>query len=94
VLTKQGLGSVNISAALVEMARNFHLQNGEKLAVKAATPDEQYKAERVLLEEFHFVPIAFVPQAYWLSSRVRNWNGWTDGRLHLDRIWIDSDRQQ
>jgi len=94
VLTKQAFGSANISAALVEMARNFHLQNGERLAMKAVTPEDQYKSERALLEDFHLVPIALVPQACWLSSRVRNWNGWTDGRLHLDLIWIDSERQQ
>lgn len=91
VLTKHNVGSENPSAALVETARSFHLD--EKPAMKAAGPEDEYKAEHALLEDFRLIPVAFVPQAYWLGFRVKNWSAWADGRLHFDRVWVDSERQ-
>ena len=58
----------------------------------ASSPDSVYSAEKVSLEGFRIVPIAHVPQIYWLNPRVRDWVTPSAGGWHLQDVWVEGER--
>jgi hypothetical protein len=57
-----------------------------------ASAEQIYFAEKSALDNFVIIPIAAVPEAYGVSSRVRNWNepragGWP---LAWGEIWVEA----
>lgn len=49
-------------------------------------------AERSALEGFRVIPVADVPQIYWLNTRVRDWTTGPHGGWHLQGTWVEGDR--
>ncbi len=56
-----------------------------------ASPEQLFRVEKTVVESFFLIPVATVPEAYGLSSRVRNWNqprmgGWP---LGWGEVWVE-----
>jgi peptide/nickel transport system substrate-binding protein len=66
------------------------LDPGEVSHVLAArSPEELYAAERDVLEQWRVVPIAHVPQAVSLGTRVRNWWEPREGGWPVADVWLE-----
>ena len=68
----------------------FPLPAGSEV-VPSASAEQAFRAEKSAVESFTVVPIATIPEAYGLSSRVRNWNqprmgGWP---LGWGEVWVE-----
>jgi len=56
-----------------------------------ATPEQIYDYEKSMMGSFSVVPIAWVPQVYGLSARVRDWKAPGPGEnWPLADVWLDS----
>jgi hypothetical protein len=56
----------------------------------SATPEQIYEGEESVVRSFSVVPIAWVPQVYGLSARVRDWTAPEPGEaLPLANVWLD-----
>ncbi len=49
-------------------------------------------AERAALASFRIIPVAHVPQIYWLNPRVRDWTTPPTGGWRLQDVWVEGDR--
>jgi peptide/nickel transport system substrate-binding protein len=57
----------------------------------SASPEQIYEYERSIVRSFSVVPIAWVPQVYGLSARVRDWKAPGPGETWpLADVWLDS----
>lgn len=57
----------------------------------SASPEQIYDYERAIVRSFSVVPIAWVPQAYGLSARVRDWKAPGPGESWpLADVWLDT----
>lgn len=57
----------------------------------SAGPQEVYDAESIVIRSYSVVPIAWVPQVYGLSNRVREWNAPGPGEgWPLANVWLDN----
>jgi hypothetical protein len=57
---------------------------------RAAGPDEQYAAERSLLEGFRVIPLFHLPDIYGAAPRVRGGPGITPlGEWRFDSLWVE-----
>lgn len=56
----------------------------------ARTIEDLYQTERAILDDFRVLPIAYVPQSFVLSQRVRDWNMRREGGLPLDNVWVEA----
>jgi ABC-type transport system substrate-binding protein len=93
VLVKLPLASESSNAALAQVAMLSNASNSQDAAIpSAAIPETLYAAERELIQEFRVIPIAHVPQIYWLSSRLKNWSQPKEGGWALKDAWLESDR--
>lgn len=62
-------------------------------AVHASTSiEELFSADHVLGQEFRLVPLIYVPEAYGLGRRVRNWMQPREGGLPLADVWLETER--
>ena len=52
------------------------------------SPAELYGATSAALKDYWTVPIAYVPAAYAVSGRVRNWTQPRDGSWDLGSLWL------
>jgi hypothetical protein len=58
---------------------------------ESATPEEIYKQQRGVLDTYRIVPIAWLPQVYGLSARVRDWKAPGPGETWpLADVWLDT----
>ena len=55
----------------------------------ANSPTTLYRLEQELLTGFHIVPIAQVPEAWGVSSRVRNWTEPREGGWNMADVWLE-----
>ena len=56
-----------------------------------ASPEQIYDYERAIVRSFSVVPIAWVPQVYGLSARVRDWKAPGPGESWpLADVWLDT----
>jgi len=85
-LVNIGLGSANPMQALAQIADITQLDPTE--VVTASTMAQRFAAERSLLANYKVVPIALIPQVYWLNSRVKNWLVSPDGGWRLEQVWM------
>lgn len=82
------LESSDARAALAAL----HAATGRPTASPANTPEELYASERALRSDFRLVPIAYVPQAWALGARVRNWITPREGGWRLADVWLEGDK--
>jgi len=55
-----------------------------------ASPDQIYESEKAIVRSFSVVPIAWMPQVYGLSARVRDWKVPGPGESWpLADVWLD-----
>jgi len=66
--------------------------SGRQGAMPADSPENLYAADRALRNDFRLVPIAYVPQAWALSTRVRNWVTPREGGWRLTDVWLEEDK--
>jgi peptide/nickel transport system substrate-binding protein len=88
-LMRVRLVSADAATALAGLAAQLPLAAHMSLAV---SPEQIYRAEAAALESFAVVPIAAIPEAYGVSSRVRNWSeprigGWP---LPWGEVWVEN----
>jgi ABC-type transport system substrate-binding protein len=83
------LASSDAAAALAELAA----ASGHEGAFPGNSPEELYAADRALRAEFRLVPIAYVPQAWSLSARVRNWFTPREGGWRLADVWLEEEKR-
>jgi ABC-type transport system substrate-binding protein len=56
-----------------------------------AGPQQIYDAESAIIRSYSVVPIAWIPQVYGLSNRVRDWNAPGPGEAWpLANVWLDN----
>jgi ABC-type transport system substrate-binding protein len=80
------LASSDPSAALA----GFPLPAGSEVT-SSASAEQAFRSEKSVVDNFTVIPIATVPEAYGLSTRVRNWNqprmgGWP---LGWGEVWVE-----
>lgn len=68
----------------------FPLPAGSELP-QSASAEQAFRTEKSVVESFMVIPVATVPEAYGLSTRVRNWNqplmgGWP---LAWGEVWVE-----
>ena len=72
--------------ALASVAAAFGL--GEPPATR--NPEEQYAAERALLDAFRVIPLFHLPDVYGAASRVRGGPVITPlGEWRFDSLWVE-----
>ncbi len=85
VVTRLSLQSSNPGVALNELLRHF-------TTAPAGAPPESLQAtygdELEPLVNYRLVPLAYVPRAYALAPRVRNWSQTAEGRAKLEDVWL------
>ncbi|MGI9104307.1 MAG: ABC transporter substrate-binding protein [Terriglobales bacterium] len=85
-LLRLRLPSTDAGVALSELAR------GERLSLSIGgvpvIAAEVYRTDSAALQEFWAVPIAYMPVAWALNSRVRNWTTSRDGSWRLEEVWL------
>jgi hypothetical protein len=88
-LMRVPLASSNPAAALGALA----IAMGRQGPMTTASPDELYASERALRGESRLVPLVYVPQAWALSARVRNWVMPRQGSWRLADVWVEGEKQ-
>jgi ABC-type transport system substrate-binding protein len=82
------LASSDAAAALA--ARS--VAAGRQSAMQSNSPEDLYAADRALRSDFRLVPIVYVPQAWALGARVRNWVTPREGGWRLADVWLEGDK--
>jgi len=82
------LASGDAAAALNSISAVFSRQG----ALPANSPEELYALDRVLRSDFRLIPIVYVPQAWALSPRVKNWVTPREGGWRLADVWLEEDK--
>lgn len=66
------------------------LSVGQESLPDSATPEQIFEREAAVVRSFSVVPIAWLPEVYGLSARVRDWNAPAPGEpLPLADVWLD-----
>jgi len=82
------LPSSDPAAALAAISAAIGRQSG----LQTASAEDLYAADRALRSDFRLVPIAYVPQAWALAARVRNWIMPREGGWRLADVWLEEDK--
>jgi ABC-type transport system substrate-binding protein len=82
------LASPDPAAALVALSA----ASGRQSVLQTNSPEDLYDADRALRSDFRLVPIAYVPQAWALAARVRNWVAPRQGGWRLADAWLEGDK--
>ncbi len=92
-LVRLRLPSTDPAVALSELARTdrLALTTEETIDPRLSTIDAVYHATVAALQDHWAVPIAYVPVAYAVSSRVRDCFRSLDGSWQLDNVWFAPD---
>jgi ABC-type transport system substrate-binding protein len=91
VLVRLPLASLSSNAALAQFVMLNASDPKDSAIQSATTPEALYAAEHELLQDFRIVPIAHVPQIYWLSPRIKNWTQQKEGGWSLKDAWLGTD---
>src|SRR6185312_1810462 len=93
VLVRLPLSSPAPTAALADLDMRAELPPSTiSQTAASANSEAAYAAERAALESFRIIPIAHVPQIYWLNPRVRDWSIPTNGGWRLQDVWVEGER--
>jgi len=65
---------------------------GRQGAMPTNSPEDLYATDRALRSDFRLVPVVYVPQAWALSTRVRNWVTPRQGGWRLADVWLEGDQ--
>jgi peptide/nickel transport system substrate-binding protein len=82
------LASSDAVAALSALS----VATGRQGAMLTASPEDLYATDRALRSDFRLVPIVYVPQAWALGARVRNWATPREGGWRLAGVWLEGDK--
>jgi hypothetical protein len=93
VIVRLPVASASAVASQAELATRSGLSPASVAQAQTVSgPETLYAAERAALEGFRIVPIAHVPQIYWLNPRVHDWAPSNAGGWHLENVWVDGER--
>jgi len=92
-LVRLRLSSTDPAVALSELARTdrLALTTDETIDHRPSTIDGIYHATVAALQDHWAIPIAYVPVAYAVSGRVRDWVRTRDGSWQLENLWLAPD---
>jgi hypothetical protein len=101
-LVRVRLASTDPGVALAELARTDRLalsaldSGGPPLSAPGfgadrVGPSDVYRATLAGLQDHWAVPLAYLPAAYAISPRVRNWTRTRDGSWDLDNLWLTAE---
>jgi hypothetical protein len=82
------LASRDAGAALAALS----VATGRPSTMPPNSPEELYAADRALRSDFRLVPIVYVPQAWALGARVRDWVTPREGGWRLAEVWVEGDK--
>lgn len=91
--------SANPQVALMDFLDELKAIAGANLGGDAlpdsASPEQIYNAEAGVIRSFSVVPIAWIPQVYGLSNRVRDWTAPGPGEgWPVANVWLDNEDNQ
>ena len=86
-LVRMRLASSDPGVALAEFARTDRLALSAT-EVPPATLSEVFRAASAALADSWAVPVTYLPAAYALGPRVRNWTRTRDGSWNLSDVWL------
>ena len=84
------LMSSDPAAALAGIAHALGI-DAQKIEA-AAAPEDLLAAGRAARQGSNFLPIVYVPEAYGLSARVRNWSEPREGGWPAADVWVEMQR--
>jgi hypothetical protein len=103
-LMRVRLASTDPGVALAELARTDRLAltvaSSSAVAPPLSAPgvgadrvgiSDVYRATLAGLQDYWAIPIAYLPAAYALSPRVRNWTRMRDGSWDLENVWLSAE---
>jgi ABC-type transport system substrate-binding protein len=82
------LASSDAGAALAALS----VATGRPSTMPTNSPEELCAADRALRSDFRLVPIVYVPQAWALGARVRDWVTPREGGWRLAEVWVEGDK--
>lgn len=89
LLVRWRLPVANLAVAMRSLAARFGML--DRLAsTEASSLLASYEAEKALLDGHRLVPLVYVPVAYGLHARVKNWTASAVGNWNLAEIWLES----
>ena len=65
---------------------------GRQGTLPANSPEELYALDRTLRSDFRLVPLVYVPQAWALSTHVKNWITPREGGWRLADVWLEENK--
>ncbi|MGZ4824591.1 MAG: ABC transporter substrate-binding protein [Terriglobales bacterium] len=92
-LMRVRLASTDPAVALSEIARTdrLALTTGETVDRQPSTAGGVYRATVSALKDHWAIPIAYLPAAYVLGARVRNWMRTRDASWQLQDVWLGAE---
>jgi peptide/nickel transport system substrate-binding protein len=74
-LVRLGMASPNPRDALARFVQMLDPMAGVNAnpPLSEVTPQQVYNAERAIVSTYHIVPLVWMPRAYGLSARIRDW---------------------
>jgi peptide/nickel transport system substrate-binding protein len=85
------LPSSDSRTALATLADAMHSPEASRVEVAAAAED-LWAVENAIVQKYDLVPLLYVPQAYGLSPRVKNWVQPRMGSWPLANVWLEGER--
>jgi peptide/nickel transport system substrate-binding protein len=65
---------------------------GRQAVVQPSSAEDLYASDRALRSDFRLVPVVYLPQAWALSTAVRNWVTPREGGWRLANVWLQEDK--
>jgi ABC-type transport system substrate-binding protein len=91
---RASIAAPNLNAALIDSGSHlgFWMREPQHFPLRIYTPEEIYEAERKFLEDFHVVPLLYVPELVGLGPRVRDWSALPWGDWRLPDVWLEAEK--
>ena len=85
------LPSADARTSLAAIANALHAPQLADISA-ADSPEDLWAAENAIVRNYNLVPLLYLPRAYGLSPRVKNWLQPRQGWLPLDNVWLEGER--
>jgi peptide/nickel transport system substrate-binding protein len=85
------LPSSDPRTALAAIAGAIHSPEASRVAIADAAED-LWAVENAIVQSYNFVPLLYLPQAYGLSPRVKDWVQPRLGWWPVENVWLEGER--
>jgi ABC-type transport system substrate-binding protein len=87
-LVRWQLPVANIFPAMRALAERFGMLD-KLVSTEASSLQASYETEKALLQGHRLIPLVYVPLAYGLHARVKNWTASPLGNWNLAEVWLE-----